>query len=85
LRREYSAAGKGRLFDVLRPVVWGGGAAGYEEIGRALAMSEGAIKVAVHRLRLRFKECLQAEVAHTVSSPAEVQDELRYLLSALSL
>jgi RNA polymerase sigma factor (sigma-70 family) len=86
LRREYAAAGKEPLFEDLRGLLWGGrGDVSYEAIGRKLGTSEGAIKVAVHRLRARFKECLQDEVAHTVARPEEVEDELRHLLSALSL
>jgi RNA polymerase sigma factor (sigma-70 family) len=86
LRREYAAAGKVALFEELRGLLWGGrGDVGYEAIGRKLGTTEGAIKVAVHRLRARFKECLHDEVAHTVARPEEVEDELRHLLSALSL
>lgn len=86
LSREYAAAGKGALFDNLRGPLWGGrGEISYEELGRKLGMTEGAIKVAMHRLRLRYKECLHDEVAHTVASPGEVDDELRHLLASLSL
>jgi RNA polymerase sigma-70 factor (ECF subfamily) len=86
LRREYAAAGKGPLFDELRGLLWGGrGDVGYEAIAGKLGTTEGAIKVAVHRLRARFKECLKDEVAHTVAGPEEVEDELRHLLAALSL
>jgi RNA polymerase sigma factor (sigma-70 family) len=86
LRREYTAAGKGALFDELRGLLWGGrGEIGYEALGRKLGMTEGAIKVAVHRLRLRFKECLRDEVSHTVANPGEVDDELRHLLASLTV
>ncbi len=47
-------------------------------------MSEGAVKVAVHRLRKRWGELLRAGVAETVADPAEVELELRYLLRVLS-
>ena len=46
-------------------------------------MTEGAVKVAVHRLRQRYGELLRAEVAQTVSTPAEVNEELRYLVSVI--
>jgi RNA polymerase sigma factor (sigma-70 family) len=86
LGREYTAAGKGPLFEELRGLLWGGrGDTGYESIGQKLGTTEGAIKVAVHRLRARFKECVRDEVAQTVARPEEVEDELRHLLSALSL
>ncbi len=86
LRREYIAAGKQRWFDELKVVIWGGrGEVSYTEIARRLASTEGAVKVAVHRLRQRFKECLQDEVAHTVLDPADIDDEMRHLLAAVSL
>jgi RNA polymerase sigma factor (sigma-70 family) len=84
LRQEYALAGKSALFEAIRGLLWGGrGDVSYAAIGQQLGMSEGAIKVSVHRLRLRFKECLQNEVAQTVGTAAEVEDELRHLLAAL--
>ena len=47
-------------------------------------MSDGAVRVAVHRLRLRYKACLHDEVAQTVSHPGEVEDELRHLLASIT-
>ena len=47
-------------------------------------MSEGAVKVAVHRLRQRYRELLRAEIADTVATPAEVEEEIRALFSALA-
>ena len=47
-------------------------------------MTEGAVKVAVHRLRQRYRESLRAEIAHTVDTPDQVEEELRYLFTALS-
>ncbi|MEO6001681.1 MAG: sigma-70 family RNA polymerase sigma factor [Opitutus sp.] len=85
LRLEYVALGKGPLFDVLRSVIWDSRQeGGYEALGRQTGLSEGAFKVAVHRLRSRYKECLRNEVAQTVATPAEVDDELRHLLAAVS-
>ena len=46
-------------------------------------MTEGAVKVAVHRLRKRYREMLRAEIAQTVDDPAEIDQEIRYLLRAL--
>lgn len=86
LRAEYVALGKAAQFDVLRRVIWGGHQeGGYEALARQVGMSEGAFKVAVHRMRTRFKECLRQEVAQTVATPGEVDDELRHLLSALGV
>ena len=53
-------------------------------LGSALGMSEGAVKVAVHRLRRRFRDLLIQEIAGTVSDPDEIDDELQYLLKAVS-
>jgi RNA polymerase sigma-70 factor (ECF subfamily) len=47
-------------------------------------MSEGAVRVAAHRLRQRYRELLRNEIAQTVATPAEVEDELRHLFAALS-
>ena len=46
-------------------------------------MTEGAVKVAVHRLRQRYRELLRAEIAETVSDRSDVDDEMRYLMAAL--
>ena len=84
LRAEYVAAGKEELFEKLKTLVWGGTAAGsYPEIAGALGMSEGAARVAVHRVRQRYRDLLRAEVAQTVATPTDVDDELRYLIEIL--
>jgi hypothetical protein len=54
------------------------------ELRARLGVSEGALRVAVHRLRQRYRELLRAEVAETVAGPNEVEEELRYLFHALS-
>jgi len=56
----------------------------YAETASELAMSEGAVKVSVHRLRKRFRDLVRAEIAHTVSSPEDIEDELRHLWSSVS-
>jgi RNA polymerase sigma factor (sigma-70 family) len=53
------------------------------EIGREFGMSENAVKQAFHRLRQRYRQLLREEVAHTVATPAEIEDELRHLIAAL--
>lgn len=55
----------------------------YDEIGRGLGMTEGAVKGAVHRLRRRFRNLLSDQIARTVADPADADDELRYLFSVL--
>ncbi len=85
LRREYTALEKGALVDELKPFIWGEeSSASYAEIGHKLNMVEGTVKVAVHRLRQRFRELLRTEVARTVSQPEEIDSELRHLIAILS-
>jgi RNA polymerase sigma-70 factor (ECF subfamily) len=85
LRQDYAASGQDRLFEELKPALTGERAlASYVELGRGLGMSEGAVKVAVHRLRQRYGELLREEIAHTVASPEEIEEELRHLLATLS-
>jgi RNA polymerase sigma factor (sigma-70 family) len=85
LREEYAAAEKGTLFDQLKPMLLAGGSAEtYRTLASSLGMSEGAVKVALHRLRKRFGDMVRLEVARTVASPADIDDELRCLHAALS-
>jgi RNA polymerase sigma factor (sigma-70 family) len=85
LRDEHVKAGKAELFEQLKPCLTAEKAAlSYAELGARVGLSEGAVKVAVHRLRQRYRELLRAEIAETVDSPAEVEDELRHLFTALS-
>ena len=85
LRAEYDASGKLELFEALK-----GGLTGdrtdlpYAELGTKLGVSEGAVKVSVHRLRQRYRKLLRAEVAHTVACEQDVEDELRHLFHALA-
>ena len=85
IRREYAGQEKQRLFDSIKGQLTGD-AAGctYQEMADRLGMTEGAIKVAVHRLRKRFKEALVAEVADTVASPEQVEEEIGYMLQLMS-
>ncbi len=81
---EYAETGRAQLFDALKGLLTGqSDAPKYAEIGAALGMSDGAVKVAVHRLRRRFGELLRDEIADTVSDPAEIDDEIRYLFKVL--
>jgi hypothetical protein len=68
LEVDYEAQGKADLFAVLRPCLLSDGdAVSYQQAARQLGISEGAVKVAVHRLRQRYRELLRAEIAHTVA------------------
>ncbi len=85
LAEEQSVAGKAEPFQVLRGTLMGGRAEQpYVELGLRLGLSEGAVKVAVHRLRQRYRELLRAEIAQTVDGPEAVEAELRDLFSALA-
>jgi RNA polymerase sigma factor (sigma-70 family) len=84
LRAEYVADAKEELFDRLKVYLTGETAASYAALAPALGMSEGAIKVAVHRLRERYRALLRWEVAQTVADSAEVDDEIRRLFDALA-
>jgi RNA polymerase sigma-70 factor (ECF subfamily) len=85
LRSEYERDGKTQLFEQLKVTLTEPrGAIAYAVLARSLRMSEGAVKVAVHRLRLRYREVLRAEVAETLADPADVEDEVRQIFRALS-
>lgn len=84
LRAEWQAAGKGATFDVLKVFLSGDrDAPSFAESGAQLGWSEGAARVAVHRLRQQYRSLLREEIAQTVSSVEEVEDELRHLLAVL--
>jgi hypothetical protein len=84
LQEEADRTGKRTQFDRVKGLLVGEESdTGYRGLAEELDTTEGALKVAVHRLRQRFKELLREEIAHTVADPAEVGDELRYLLTAL--
>ncbi len=61
----------------------GGAASGYSGVANELGLSEGAVRLAVHRLRRRFGSVLREEVARTVTDPSDVDDEIRWLLAAV--
>ena len=85
LKAEYEEAGKGRLFERLKgalakektPVP-------YSDIAAELGITEGAVKLAVFRLRRRYRDLVRSEVAQTVSSSDQVDDEIQALFTALA-
>ncbi|MAB80441.1 MAG: RNA polymerase subunit sigma-24 [Planctomycetes bacterium] len=83
LRRDYDARQKKELFDALKDELGGGEGTPYAELAARLGFSEGAIKVAVHRMRSRYRGHLRQEVADTVAQAGDVEDELRRLFEAL--
>jgi RNA polymerase sigma-70 factor (ECF subfamily) len=85
LRHEHLRAGKAELYEQLKVCLSGArDSAPYAELAARLKLTEGAVKVAVHRLRQRYRELLRDEIAQTVSGPAEVEEELRHLFSVLA-
>lgn len=84
VQREYEAAGKARLFEELKETLWGGrGETSYAAIAGHLDSTEGAVKVAVYRLRQRVRDQLRLEASKTLSRPEDADDELRHLFSAI--
>lgn len=85
LQREFVVSDKAREFEVMKAWLAGPGAElSYAAAAQTLGLSEVAVKVAVHRLRKRFRELVRAELAQTVAEPSEVDDELRYLVEVLA-
>jgi len=85
LQAEYRAQGKAERLAQLESFLPGEQSAlSYAEAARQLGVPEGTIKSDVHRLKQRYRELLRAEIAHTVSTAAEVNDELRFLIATLS-
>jgi RNA polymerase sigma-70 factor (ECF subfamily) len=82
---EYHQDGKGELYDRLRNVLVGNpDAAPYAEIGAALGMNEAAVKKAAERLRRRYRDILREQIAQTVETPEQIDDEIRALFAALA-
>lgn len=85
LRAEHEAAGKLAQFEALKASLAGSRESQpYSELAAQLGLSEGAVKVAVHRLRQRYREVIRAEIAETVAGEAEVEAELKHLMAALA-
>ena len=85
LRQELVNAGKEKLFESLKGALAGDGAQeSYALIAKKLDISEQAVKVAVYRLRRRYQELIREDVAQTLANPAELEEEMRYLLRVLS-
>jgi RNA polymerase sigma-70 factor (ECF subfamily) len=83
LRVEFADAGKAKIFDELKSALTGEKIP-YDEIGGRLAMNEGALKTAVHRLRQRYRELIRDEIAQTLGSEEDVDEELQHLMAAMS-
>ena len=84
LRHETMAAGRAQQFELLNPFLSREeGQGGYFTIAALLGMSPGAVGVAVHRLRRRYRELVREGIANTLTAPTQVEDEVRYLFTVL--
>ena len=84
LRGEFVQHGRSEHFERLKVFLLGQSDAAYAALAREMSTSEGALKVAIHRLRKRYRELFRLEIADTVADPSEVEAELRYLAAALA-
>ncbi len=85
LRDEFAGDDKLPLFERLKAYLGGDKVAvPYRQIAATLGMSEGAVKVAVHRLRRRCRDLVRAEIAQTVAGPEDIEEELRELFNVVS-
>lgn len=84
LRDEYQRSGRGEQFLRLQSYLTGNDSGvAYRQLAGELNLSESAVKVAVHRLRRRFREVLREEIGATVAHADEISDEIRYLMAVL--
>jgi RNA polymerase sigma-70 factor (ECF subfamily) len=84
LRDEFERAAKQKEFNCLKVYLTGeAGTPSYQEAAAELEMTQGAVKVAVHRLRRRYRDLVREEIAQTVAGPEDVDEELRHLFAAL--
>lgn len=83
LEAEYQKREKVALFDALKDSLWGDADECYTEVASRLNVTEGALRIAVYRMREHFRHLLREEVARTVGSPDEIDHELRHLIQVL--
>ena len=84
LRRDYADSGRLALYAALKDcLARGTSALNYAQLADALGMTQWAVKVAAHRLRRRYRDLLRSEIAQTVDSPRQVEEEIAYLLNCL--
>jgi RNA polymerase sigma factor (sigma-70 family) len=83
LREQYRARGESAIFDELKVTLTSGSDISYAKMAQKLEISEGAVAVAAHRLRGRYRKLLREQIAQTVADPGLIDDEIQYLLSCL--
>jgi len=85
LEKEFTSVGKPDQFDALKPWLMGEAPSmSQADAARRLSLSEGAVKVVIHRLRKRFRDVVRAEIAQTLRDPSLVDEELGHLIEALA-
>ncbi|MGA2077897.1 MAG: sigma-70 family RNA polymerase sigma factor [Terriglobia bacterium] len=84
LRNEFAHHGRPERFERLKVFLLGQPDTPYAALAREMNTSEGALKVAIHRLRKRYRELFRQEIADTVADPADVESELRFLAAVLA-
>lgn len=85
LEKEFTIAAKKEQFDTLKLWLMGEGPSiSQADTARRLGISEGAVKVAIHRLRKRFRDAVRSEISQTLRDPTTVDEELRHLIAAVS-
>jgi DNA-directed RNA polymerase specialized sigma24 family protein len=84
LRKEQLMSGKEVLYSLLEPIVTGQAKTSYSLLAEKLETQEKNVALMVHRLRIRLREILRAEISHTVASAEDLEDEMQYLLKVAS-
>ena len=84
-REEFARAGKAKHFDLLSDYLHGDSTGiRYDELAAEMGVTAGALRTQVHRMRRRYRDLLRAQIAQTVSTPGEIDDEIRFLLTTLT-
>ena len=83
LREEYVVSEKADLFEELKEFLSNQKSVPHAAIASRYGISVGAVGVTIHRLRKRYAEVLREEISHTVSTPEEIEDEIRHLIAAV--
>jgi DNA-directed RNA polymerase specialized sigma24 family protein len=85
LEEEFAAANKARQFDLFRTFLTSEASqSDCAAVGGQLEMTAGAVAVAIHRLRQRYRELVREEIAHTVGNAADIEDEIHWLFTAMA-
>jgi RNA polymerase sigma-70 factor (ECF subfamily) len=85
LRAEFAAAGRAGQFEILAPFLnRDSRGTRYEEVAAKVGISAGGLRTLVHRMRRRYRDLVRAEIAETVASPEDIDEEIRFLMSVLS-